>query len=63
MWTQCERANTTEVSLVDETVGPAGLSDGDCGGITNGPPNGSPRKSSLSPSTLMRRLNEAAETV
>lgn len=44
-------------------VGPAGLSDDDCGGITNGPPNGSPRNSSLSPSTLMRRLNEAAETV
>lgn len=48
---------------MDEIVGPAGLSDGDCGGITNGPPNGSLRKSSLSPSTLMRRLNEAAETV
>lgn len=64
MWPQCERADVTEVSLVDENVGPAGLSDDDCGGITNGPPNGSPRKkNSLSPSALMRRLNEAAETV
>lgn len=48
---------------MDEIVGPAGLSGNDCGGITNGPPNGSLRKCSLSPSTLMRRLNEAAETV
>lgn len=63
MWTQCERADTTALSLVDEIMRPAGLSDGDCGGITNGPPNGSQRKSSLSPSALMRRLNEAAETV
>lgn len=58
-----EKADRTEVSLVDETMGPAGLSDGDCGFNTNGPPNGSPRKGSLSPSTLMRRLNEAAETI
>lgn len=63
MWTQCERADLTEVRLVDEIVGPAGLSGNDCGGITNGPPNGSQRKCSLSPSTLMRWLNEAAETV
>lgn len=58
-----KKADTTEVSLVDEIVGPAGISDEDCRGNTNGPPSGSSRKSSLSPSTLMRRLNEAAETV
>lgn len=63
MWTQCERADITEVRLENEMVRPAGLSDGDCGGITNSPPNGSLRKSSLSPSTLMRRLNEAAKTL
>lgn len=27
MWTQCERADITEGSLVDELVRPAGLSD------------------------------------
>lgn len=64
VWTQCERADVTVVSLADEIAGPAGLSDGDCGGITNGPPHGFPgKKSRLSQSTLMRRLNEAAETV
>lgn len=63
MWTQWDRSDITEVSLVDEIVAPAGLSDGDCGCITNGPPYGSPRKSSLAQSALMRRLNEATETV
>lgn len=43
----CERADIREASLMDETVGPAELNDGDYGGITNGPPNGSLRKSSL----------------
>lgn len=48
---------------MEETVGPVGLSDDDCGGNANVPPNGYPRKSSLSLSTIMRRLNEAAETI
>lgn len=48
---------------MDVTVGPAGLSDGDCGFNTNSIPDGSLKKSSLSPSTLMRWLNEAAETI
>lgn len=63
MWTLHEGGDITEGNLADEIVRPAGLSDGDCGGITNSPANGSLRKSSLSPSTLMRWLNEAAESV
>lgn len=46
-----------------ETAELAGLSDSDCGLHTNGPPNASQRKSSFSPSTLMRRMNDAAETI
>lgn len=52
-----EKADRTEVCLVDESEGPGGLSDDDCRFSANGPSNGSLRKRQ----SLTVNSNETAE--